>query len=216
MPPSPSSTSHSRLLPNPTSTPTQGATSSSEPKQGLAIALGIVCTVFGLFVIYGAYWYWRRRKRLAEEEAYIAADDDGNDNPEMADATNARPSFYRSPFLRDASAAAAAARALKGKRRKPPPPPRAPRSSVKRAAAAAAAIRAKNPLSTIPETTDANGRPMSIASRSSSYQQQETRRESIGIRPPSPVVSPAPNTSTTPGQDPWAPRPSTGSASGKS
>ncbi|KDR84476.1 hypothetical protein GALMADRAFT_206081 [Galerina marginata CBS 339.88] len=71
-PGSSSSSSSLSLLPPPThtSSPQSATALSPSTKKGLSIALGIVCTVFGLLVLYAVRWYWRRRQRRLEEAEY--------------------------------------------------------------------------------------------------------------------------------------------------
>ncbi|KAF8967536.1 hypothetical protein BDZ97DRAFT_1916822 [Flammula alnicola] len=123
------------------SSPTAGSATASHPhtaKTGLSIALGLVCTIFGLLVIGGIYWYWRRRQRLREEEEYTSRD---LPPPEMSDASNngyaaSRPSYYK----RYRFVAPDVGRNRSAPRRKGFPRP-----------AAAAVLKGKNPLTTIPE-----------------------------------------------------------------
>ncbi|KIM38681.1 hypothetical protein M413DRAFT_447638 [Hebeloma cylindrosporum] len=78
----PSSTSY---LPLPTHSSTSAvASTSSSAKKGLSIALGLVCTTFGLLVLGALYWYWRRRQRKREEEELYNEHDD---SPEMSNTT---------------------------------------------------------------------------------------------------------------------------------
>lgn len=83
-----SSTSY---LPLPTHSSTSaGSSTTPSSKRGLSIALGLVCTTFGLLVAGAFFWYWRRRqRRREEEESYVEHDN----SPEMSDTT---PATYAS------------------------------------------------------------------------------------------------------------------------
>jgi len=65
-PPSPltpsSSTSSTSSLPS--STPSPSTADKNSANKGLAVTLGVVCTVFGLLVIAGIWWFLGRGKRL--------------------------------------------------------------------------------------------------------------------------------------------------------
>ncbi|KAF5321665.1 hypothetical protein D9619_000075 [Psilocybe cf. subviscida] len=105
-------------------TATSGASSGDthQNKTGLSIALGIVCTVFGLLVLYALRWLWRRRaRRLAEEASAGRVIPDHDATPEMAEAGGGAPAngsrrrAYASIQRRsqkELAAAAAAAAAL--------------------------------------------------------------------------------------------------------
>ncbi|KAF8888148.1 hypothetical protein CPB84DRAFT_1749551 [Gymnopilus junonius] len=70
--PSSLSSSTSVLLPSASPSSNNLSTSQSpSAKRGLAIALGLVCTIFGLLVLTALYWYWRRRRRQKREEEYM-------------------------------------------------------------------------------------------------------------------------------------------------
>ncbi|KAF8804293.1 hypothetical protein BYT27DRAFT_7039522, partial [Phlegmacium glaucopus] len=70
VPPSPSpsssslpSTSPISALPSSTSAPKTNTASSNSSRKGLPVALGVVCTIFGLFMIGGIWWFIRRWQR---------------------------------------------------------------------------------------------------------------------------------------------------------
>lgn len=77
------SSSSTSYLPLPTQSSTSANSSTTpESKKGLSIALGLVCTTFGLLVIGAFFWYWRRRQRKREAEEW-----EHNNLPEMSDTT---------------------------------------------------------------------------------------------------------------------------------
>lgn len=77
-----------RPLPTPDSSPYPLTHSHHKPsriylwrnlQKGLSIAHGIVCTVLGILLIYGIFWYWRCRQ-TRWGEAYLAAEEGGNES----------------------------------------------------------------------------------------------------------------------------------------
>jgi len=94
-----SSTSY---LPLPTQSSTAtGSSTTPSSKKGLSIALGLVCTTFGLLVLGAFYWYWRRRQRKREEEeSYVEHDnspDMSNTTPGTSASRGPRTGYYSRP-----------------------------------------------------------------------------------------------------------------------
>ena len=158
---------HTRTVPtfSASSTP-YSSTSTSSTKTGLSITLGLVCTIFGVIVLWALYWYWRRRKRRLEEDPSSYAG--SAHNADMSEANLRLPSYPRTTGLSSMANARRNFVIMTDKPKRPPqlPPLQSPRSNVR--SATRAARRDKKPLSTIPETSiEADEESVSQESRSS-------------------------------------------------
>ncbi|KAF8165990.1 hypothetical protein B0H34DRAFT_794302 [Crassisporium funariophilum] len=173
--PSSTNTSAPPTTSQPTSTAAPVNASSDASKKGLATALGIVVTVFGLLVLGAVYWWWRRRqRRLEEEDDYVPTTNENDEgSPEMGDNSASNPFVsvpYRTRATDGAAAAAlaaAAAAAASGSRRKGP--------AVKPRHPVGIAAKAKSPLRTIPEAPRREDREASRLSSVVPYPQDGAR-----------------------------------------
>ncbi|KAF9535175.1 hypothetical protein CPB83DRAFT_843605 [Crepidotus variabilis] len=145
--------SQSRTMPVASATSSAVAAASSSKKNnkvGLSVTLSIVCVLFGIFCVWGLYWYWQRRKRRLAE----GPSSPGVNDPEMSESTSRR--YPRTTGLmaagRDRSRVGPPSSSGSSRsrwRRPAPPPPR----SVSRGGGPNTGMRAHKTLSTIPETS---------------------------------------------------------------
>ena len=82
-----SSTSSSSSLPSSTPSSDPSTASENSSHKGLAVTLGVVCTVFGLLVLSGIWWFIRRWKRRGDDDDgfydYPRTVNDNNHSPQM-------------------------------------------------------------------------------------------------------------------------------------
>ena len=170
IPSSSSSTSSTSSLPSSTSTPNQSTASENSSDRGLAITLGVVCTIFGLLVISGIWWFIRRGRRRDDDDYDYprAFNNDNHSPPQMSDA-NTPSTSPRGRDSRFRSIPSAEVAAITNTRRNST----RPASSTNRHSTITSS-KLKNPLTPIPEAL----RETSLARRTSNSPVQDRTQDS--------------------------------------
>jgi hypothetical protein len=175
--PSSSSTSSSSSLPSSTSAPNSSSASENSSNKGLAVTLGVVCSVFGLLVIGGIWWFIRRgRRRGVDYDPQIF--NDNNHSPQMSDTNTNTPAYYYSSRSTSSSGRDPRFRSIPtdiapvtNTRRTST----RPASSTNRHSTITPSLKLKNPLTTIPEAL----LETSLARRTSKSPVQDRRPDSL-------------------------------------